>query len=452
MVTSQRIHKIIDPDLMSYPSKVQAIDIEQWHTIGDLHGNPLKLLHFMIAIGAALMQEEDYKAYAELYLSYTPPDKDKFNAMEALLNKITVVKDASVRQIGDEFADRGRDDGLMTSLIHKFMNKGGIFESILSNHVQVFLVHIEFAIYVAKHYRQASNDGSPLNDDPASFNSRFITAFNSPITALLSETNPREAAQVNIFYRSVLGLRKSLDARVIKPETLLEQYSGYIKTLKMFSYDYPEELNGEPVTYSHAGISRVNILDLAQMFNKFLPENDRIKRDANVVPTNKCMPPIIDKLNQVMATQADKNALCELLVDSNGNGTYLSDIIDNREDPNDDAIFNNHGHHSEAFGKRITLDTFAGRELPQGGFMRSDHQHTCDIHYTKTYKSPELAQRAYAKRLGTQNLLSFSNTVSTSNPLNLLANQAGKRLHSGANGSNNGNDESNKRRPTSGTQ
>ena len=356
---------------MTYPSKIETLSLDHWYTIGDLHGNTLKLIYFMVSIGAVTMTKEDYEAYALLYSTYTPPDKAKFDDMEALLKKATVVPGASIRLIGDIFADRAYDDGTMSSAVYEFKTTAGLIETILSNHDAIFILQMELAIYYATH-----DDNQRIIDFDAN---RFITAFHTPLTIPLDETNPEHAEQINYFYRSILGLRASLLHGIITPQTLVKQYNEFKNTLKIFSYDYPAELNGEPVLYAHAPVSKQSIKIL-------------MGEDNSTANTDHEMTPLIDKANAVLADHAKGNNINLILLDKSKEDTFLMQLIENQLDPNDNDIRQIHGHVPTIFGKRKSLDTTCGKATTWGGYAAGD------LTYTKTCKTPELAKKAYAEK------------------------------------------------------
>jgi hypothetical protein len=426
-MNTQEAQLLINPDLMKYPSTIETLSLDQWYTIGDLHSNPLKLLYFMIHVGAASMNAEDYEAYAKLYASYPPPDKNQFEDMEALLVKVNFMPGASIRLIGDVFADRGRDDAAVVSLIYRFKKAGGLMEIMLSNHDGIFIPHMEAAIYQATHNEKGEE--TPFDQN------KFITTFNKDINTPVALDDPEYTVKINYFYRSIIGLQASLKEGIITPAALIQQYNTYKNTLKVFSYDYPEELNGEPVEYGHSAFSKLNVIFIAQQIRKFLVPEFTASLDAKIKEllektkkgelTDKDILPLIKKINEVLSERAQKDNIHKLLLTEEGKETDLSYLIANLTDPNDNDICQTHGHTTKVFGKRNTLDSVCGQEVSPGNFA------TAHLPYTKTYKTPELAKTAYAKLVGvaTSNLMMLSEVAALKRPIELNTVTDTKKQH-----------------------
>jgi hypothetical protein len=105
-------------------------------TIGDLHGNAMKLIYMLAKhdIASNLTQE----LYTELVNIYNVPvhnlTKDNLLNFKHILNKIDFKSGALVRLIGDELCDRGSND-YFTLLILQKMNQCAVsFEIMVSNH------------------------------------------------------------------------------------------------------------------------------------------------------------------------------------------------------------------------------------------------------------------------------------------------------------------------------
>lgn len=193
-------------------------------TIGDLHGNAIKLLFFLIKHGIA--QNLTRNDYHQLVVLYTKDNdeltKEDLERYKAILGKIKFNNHTKVRLIGDELADRGSNDYFTLLLFEKLHQKKVPLEILVSNH------GIE-----------------------------FIEA---------TET------QGNTFHASMLGwvhgpslerLNVLVDKGLVKREEIFTiSREAYKPTLKAISYTLNER-NSVINIYSHAGIGLNTIKDLA---------------------------------------------------------------------------------------------------------------------------------------------------------------------------------------------
>lgn len=110
-------------------------------TIGDLHGNAMKLLFMLFKHGVATNLIND--DYQELVAIYNTPvedlNKDKIDKFNLLLDKIQFNNAGKIRLIGDELADRGCNDYFTLRVIQKLNENKVPVEIILSNHSIEFI-------------------------------------------------------------------------------------------------------------------------------------------------------------------------------------------------------------------------------------------------------------------------------------------------------------------------
>src|SRR5579883_2145455 len=103
-------------DLEVYPKETKDTDCiphaNNEFTIGDLHGNALKLLHFLVRQNVINLDEAEYAEFVKLYKKdskeITKEDLDVI--FEKILAKMTANPVGTVRLIGDELSDRGAND------------------------------------------------------------------------------------------------------------------------------------------------------------------------------------------------------------------------------------------------------------------------------------------------------------------------------------------------------
>jgi hypothetical protein len=111
-------------------------------TIGDLHGNALKLIYFLIYQNVLVLKnkEKDYKELVDIFMKdikkMTPLDVARFKQILAQSN----IRDVGVvRLLGDELADRAGIDYLTLEVIAAMHEKGVNLEILMSNHALEFI-------------------------------------------------------------------------------------------------------------------------------------------------------------------------------------------------------------------------------------------------------------------------------------------------------------------------
>lgn len=113
-------------------------------SIGDLHGNAVKLLYFLLRQGVVEgITAEDYHAFVEIYKT-KPQDltATKLATFYNIINKITLTPgahNAKVWLIGDELADRGMNDHYMLRLFQQLNAIQAPVKVLISNHAAVFI-------------------------------------------------------------------------------------------------------------------------------------------------------------------------------------------------------------------------------------------------------------------------------------------------------------------------
>lgn len=123
-------------------------------TIGDLHGNTMKLIFMLVKHGIAKnLNEEDYETLVKIYRKetnqLTKKDLDRFNQ---ILDKLEFNNEATVRLVGDELADRGNNDYFTLKVLEKLNQNNVPLEIILSNHSVEFI----------EAYEKQDNFNSPM--------------------------------------------------------------------------------------------------------------------------------------------------------------------------------------------------------------------------------------------------------------------------------------------------
>ncbi|KTD20668.1 Dot/Icm T4SS effector Wip [Legionella londiniensis] len=195
-------------------------------TIGDLHGNAMKLLFMLLKHGIARnISEEDYQALVAIYQKQTDEiTQEDLSQFNELIAKIEIQADASIILIGDVLCDRGSNDYFTLKLLEKLHESGAHVETLLSNHDIEFIESYE------------------TNED------RF-QAKNIDHSGQADSTN---------------ALQALIDKKLISRDSvMLMVKSAYKPTLKALAYTLNDDQN-EITIYSHAGIGLTNIQAIAK--------------------------------------------------------------------------------------------------------------------------------------------------------------------------------------------
>lgn len=132
------------------PSAIQTLPPPPTEvTIGDLHGNALKLIFVLIKEGVLDLPKDCYDYFVDIY-NADPINKDKVNFFQQhILPYITLKPGAEItkiRLIGDELADRGGNDYFTLKILQKLKQllPRNALEIIISNHGTGFLKYYHF--------------------------------------------------------------------------------------------------------------------------------------------------------------------------------------------------------------------------------------------------------------------------------------------------------------------
>lgn len=227
-------------------------------TVGDLHGNMIKLLYFLVRYGIANISSDDYDKLLKIY--QTPLeniDKECLIQFNNILDRIVFQKGRMIRLLGDELADRGANDYFTLKLLEKLQLNKVPVEILLSNHSVEFIESYE-------------------NED------RFHTTM-----------VPYEG-----ICHSIESLQRLVDKEVISREEVLELANvGYKPALRALSYSLNED-QSEITIYSHAGIGLETIEKLAKSLNVPYLDSSAKKLAAT-----------IDNINRVFQGYATTNTV-----------------------------------------------------------------------------------------------------------------------------------------------
>ena len=137
------------PNLAEYPDPIRTHPVGHELSIGDLHGNTLKLINFLVREGILTLTRESYQRLVDLYKTGGmnadgSVDWAKLDDFKKIIETAKVRSPGpTVRLIGDELGDRGTND-LFTKLVLTKLKKSGVpCEEVLSNHSLEFVKFYE---------------------------------------------------------------------------------------------------------------------------------------------------------------------------------------------------------------------------------------------------------------------------------------------------------------------
>ncbi|MBL7481226.1 Dot/Icm T4SS effector Wip [Legionella bononiensis] len=244
-------HQLISEqvDIYQFPDVCYPAKENTQITIGDLHGNSMKLMFMLVKQGITTnVTKEQYDKLTALYnknvVDLTKQDIEEFNKIIA---GITFNKTA-ITLIGDELADRGSNDYFTLKILEKLKEQQVPVKIIISNHSIEFLQACE-KYETTKHFRPPM-----LMDGHAD---------------------------------SLVNLNTLVEKGIVSAEEVLKlAQNAYKPNIKAISYSLNED-SSEITLYSHSGIGLNILRGLADQFN--VPY-----KDSSAVELAKT----IDKINQ----------------------------------------------------------------------------------------------------------------------------------------------------------
>ncbi len=251
---------------------------------GDLHGNSLALLHFLIENSVFELNESSYDDFYRAYYLQgnfsLPEQKERIErAIEQLSLSAEEVKAALIRFVGDELVDRGKND-YFTLLLFNVLDEFEVpFEIYQSNHTLEF--HLGYEALIENHktelfaYRQAKEELAAARLEGlsgpalAALEEAFTRARDAYNHALSDRVITAPVMESPVLTQSLQGLNQYLSAGLISPTELDDLVVTHQKHHKALGYSLTSE---GIMLYSHAPIDIALIESLALSFN--VPFND----------------------------------------------------------------------------------------------------------------------------------------------------------------------------------
>ncbi|KTD61130.1 Dot/Icm T4SS effector Wip [Legionella spiritensis] len=222
--------------LTQYPEIIRIPEDGVEVTIGDLHGNALKLLYFLISNDVITVSRENYRRFVAIYgknpEKLTEKDLVLFHDM---LDAASVNTRHKIRFLGDDLCDRGMNDYYTLSIYKKLDTAGVAFDIVLSNHGHFFLTALE-------------------RDEPS------------------FDYNPYGEGRHESTVRSMLNMGKLIARGLVDKRDILDTIqTQYLKHLVLPGYVLNEKKQ-EITIYSHAPLDLAMLAALAEDLN--LPFRD----------------------------------------------------------------------------------------------------------------------------------------------------------------------------------
>lgn len=105
-------------------------------TIGDLHGNSMKLLDFLRRSGVVNVAGGEYSTLVDIYKKNVEDlTREDLTRFRGIIDRLLLQrKDLLIRLIGDVLADRGANDYFTLYILDHLFKNGVKVEAIFSNH------------------------------------------------------------------------------------------------------------------------------------------------------------------------------------------------------------------------------------------------------------------------------------------------------------------------------
>ncbi len=269
-------------DLSSLPTRRKSS--HQNLVRGDLHGNGLNLLHFLVGHSLVSCSDELYQRFYSVYkserdkhfksYSRTELAKDKAEIDDIVRNITKGDAQNFVRLLGDELCDRGANDYFTLSLLERMDELGIPFEIYQSNHTLDFCLSYEELTHEPKvraaqnayrkskaKLKQAKENGQmsdELKDAYQAAKKRFDNLLPSKKLKLTAGTLTETE-----HHRSLLGLNRYLENNLLSASELDDLVSVHQRHQKILGYSLEER---KITLYGHAPIDLALIKSLAKKF------------------------------------------------------------------------------------------------------------------------------------------------------------------------------------------
>ncbi len=230
-------------------------------TIGDLHGNFIKLLYSLVKEGVVTqLTAEQYRKFLEIYhLPVAELTESQLRDFDALLATLKFNTNKKIRLIGDDLSDRGSNDIFTLKMIKQLKKNNVPTTVMLSNHTLEFVRAIE------------ANKNFVSNKLPGPFS------------------------------RSMANLQYLIDNKIVTRDEVVVLYDEFYRpNLKII--DYALSAENEITIFTHAGIPFLCIKEIATELGVDYSDSTHFQ-----------LAETIDKINQAfqeLGNQGNMGAVC----------------------------------------------------------------------------------------------------------------------------------------------
>ncbi len=285
-------HRVIQEnvDIYQMPKDCFGAHANTQITIGDLHGNAMKLMFMLVKQGiVSNMTEESYARLVAIYLK-SPLIKQDIEDFNQIISGLQLKNKTALRLIGDELGDRGSNDYFTLKILKRLHDEQVPVEHIISNHCAEF-------VQACEDYPEKRHFHAPMM---MFGHAKSLENLNALVEqGLVSSTEVIELANT-----------------VVKPK------------LKAISYDLNAD-NSAITLFSHAGIGLNVIEGLAKLFH--VPYQDATALD---------LAKTIDGINQRFQEHVKQKTVDQLFPPDAMHDGYGDGRADLRADPMVCAIWN----------------------------------------------------------------------------------------------------------------
>lgn len=222
-------------DIYEYPENTPpdlAVDSTTQITLGDLHGNAIKLIHFLKMHNVMDLKKDDFDKLVKIYKkSVNDLTKQDLKQFKDIIDSSDYHAVGLIRLLGDELSDRGANDIFTLFMFETLKNKKIPVEILLSNHGLAFL---------AAYQNNLSIDA----------NESFFSILGSASISL---------------QRLITLIDKGTISKARVKQLVEESYKPLLKPIS-YSYDCDDPQNKKIKIYSHAPIDLQTIKGLASMY------------------------------------------------------------------------------------------------------------------------------------------------------------------------------------------
>jgi hypothetical protein len=295
-----------EENLAEHPKTVQLDPTDEALAIGDLHGNAMKAIYFLICYGVMTLEDPaDYATLWRLYNTSTEQlTRNHLNQFKLILDNASIKSPKLLTLIGDELADRGNNDCFTLLVMKKLHDSKVPYQTLLSNHgclalesfsKQSAIIPIRLGRY------QPTSTGSPI-------------VVNQQI--------------------SLDNLWKLVNQQEITIDEMTALYKDHQSHIRLIGYT--KTIDGNLTLYTHAPVGLETVAGIAKQF--------KVKYDDSTVDT---LIACIDEINAKAVKAIQENTF----------HSYWDFVTQNRKDEQR-SLFN-------LMWNRVTLDF---RLKPKGQF------------------------------------------------------------------------------------